>query len=166
MSKLIRNKVLAEDNWTLLKESTGPEVLEVVRGKNLIVPLKFWLENAAEIADYEGAIGIWLNSDETPDMINSDLSQIPLIALNFPSFTDGRSYSSARQLRNDFSYRGELRAIGDILRDQIYYLSQCGFNAFSLRHDQDMDLCLKAFDDFATNYQATVAQPTPLFRRR
>lgn len=166
MSKLIRDKVLAEDNWTLLKESTGPEVLEVIRGKNLIVPLKFWLENAAEIAVFEGAVGIWLNSDETPDMINSDLSQIPLIALNFPSFTDGRSYSNARQLRNDFSYRGELRAIGDILRDQLYYLSQCGFNSFSLRHDQDMELCLKAFDDFATNYQATVTQPTPLFRRR
>ena len=166
MSKLIKDRVLATDNWTLLKESTGPEVLEVVQGKNFIVPLTFWLENTAEIALYEGAIGIWLDSDETPKMINSDLSQIPIIALNFPVFTDGRAYSSARQLRTDFSYRGELRAVGDILRDQLYYLSQCGFNSFSLRHDQDPELCLKAFDDFATNYQATVTQPTPLFRRR
>jgi len=166
MSKLIKDKVLVADAWTLLKESTGPEVLDVVRGKKLIVPLKFWLENAAEIALYEGAIGIWLDSNETPGMINSDLNEIPVIALNFPSFTDGRSYSSARQLRNVYSYRGELRAIGDILRDQIYYLSQCGFNSFSLRHDQDPELCLQAFEDFTTNYQATVSQPTPLFRRR
>jgi len=166
MSKLIKDKVLVADAWTLLKESTGPEVLDVVRGKNLIVPLKFWLENGAEIALYEGAIGIWLDSNETPGMINSDLNEIPVIALNFPSFTDGRSYSSARQLRNVYSYRGELRAIGDILRDQIYYLSQCGFNSFSLRHDQDPELCLQAFEDFTTNYQATVSQPTPLFRRR
>lgn len=166
MSKLIKDRVLVTDTWTLLKESTGPEVLDVLRGKSLIVPLKFWLENTAEIALFEGAVGIWLNSDETPNMIDSDLNQIPVIALNFPSFADGRSYSSARQLRNDFSYQGELRAIGDVLLDQIYYLSQCGFNAFSLRHDQDPELCLKAFDDFATNYQATVSQPTPLFRRR
>ncbi|MFT4886227.1 MAG: hypothetical protein ACJA2D_000548 [Pseudohongiellaceae bacterium] len=166
MSKLIKDSALVADAWTLLKDSTGPEVLDVVRGKKLIVPLKFWLENAAEIVLYEGTIGIWLNSDETPNMINSDLNEIPLIALNFPSFTDGRSYSSARQLRNEFSYRGELRAIGDILRDQIYYLSQCGFNSFSLRHDQDPELCLRALEDFATNYQATVTQPTPLFRRR
>jgi uncharacterized protein (DUF934 family) len=166
MSRLIKDKVLVADTWTLLKDSTGPEVLDVVRGKKLIVPLKFWLENAAEIVLYEGTIGIWLDSNETPGMINSDLNEIPVIALNFPSFTDGRSYSSARQLRNVYSYQGELRAIGDILRDQIYYLSQCGFNSFSLRHDQDPELCLQAFEDFTTNYQATVSQPTPLFRRR
>lgn len=166
MSKLIKDGGLVADNWTLLKESTGPEVLEVVRGKNLIVPLNFWLENNSEIALFEGGIGIWLDSHETPNMIGTNLNEIPVIALNFPSFTDGRSYTSARQLRNELSYQGELRAIGDILVDQMYYLSQCGFNAFNLRHDQDPERCLQALDDFSTNYQATVSQPTPLFRRR
>lgn len=166
MSKLIKDRALANDNWTLLKEATGPEVLEAIRGKNLIVPVKFWLENSNEIGLHEGSIGIWLDSNESPNMIGSDLSLIPIIALNFPSFTDGRSYSNARLIRQGFSYQGELRAIGDVLRDQLYYMSQCGFNSFSLRYDQDAELCLQAFDDFSTNYQATVEQPVPLFRRR
>lgn len=166
MPKLIKDRAIAIDRWTLLKDATGPEVLIAIPGKNLIVPLGFWQDYATELEAYTGDIGIWLDSDETVSEIGDALGEFPLIALNFPVFADGRSYSNARELRERFSYAGEVRAIGDVLRDQLYYMSRCGFDAFSLRHDQNPDSCIAALDDFTTGYQATVAEPTPLFRRR
>jgi uncharacterized protein (DUF934 family) len=89
-----------------------------------------------------------------------------LIAVNFPQFTDGRGYSIARLLRERYSWRGELRAIGDVLRDQLFYLARCGFDAFMLREGQDAQAALAAFNDFSEGYQASVERPQPLFRRR
>ncbi|MFK7862898.1 MAG: DUF934 domain-containing protein [Pseudohongiellaceae bacterium] len=166
MSKLIKDGVIDNDSWTLLKESTGPEVLEAIPNRNLIVPLGFWQENQAELADYNGAIGVWLPSALDAEEVDIDWDLFPVIALDFPIFSDGRSYSNARLIRQNLNFKGELRAIGDILRDQLYYLSQCGFNAFALRHDQDPDGCVLALNDFATSYQATVSEPVPLYRRR
>ncbi len=166
MQKLIKDGEIVEDRWTVLKEATGPEVLRAVPGKNFIVPLNFWKNYSSELDDYMGDIALWLNSDENVNDIGDGLHTISLIALNFPVFSDGRSYTNARELREKLNYQGEVRAIGDVLRDQMFYMASCGFNAFSLRHDQDPELCLKAFEDFQTSYQATVANPEPLFRRR
>lgn len=166
MQKLIKNGSLIDDHWTILKSATGPEVLKAVPGKNLIVPLQFSRQFSSELEDHSGDIAIWLDSHELPEQIGEILQQLPLIALNFPAFTDGRSYSNARELRQRFNYQGEIRAIGDVLRDQLYYMSRCGFDCFDLRHDQDPEACLQAFTDFTTAYQASVAEPDPLFRRR
>ena len=166
MPKLIKDGAITPDRWTVLKDATGPEVLQVLPGKNLIVPFKFWKFNKAELDDYAGDVAIWLNSDENVADIGAALHDFPLIALNFPVFSDGRSYSNARALRERYKYQGEVRAIGDVLRDQLYYMSRCGFNAFELRFDQDAEACLQAFNDFKTGYQATITEPLPLFRRR
>lgn len=166
MPKLIKDGALAPDRWTLLREASGPEVLLALQGKNLIVPLQFWKTYQTELNDYAGGKAIWLDSNENVADIGSQLHSLPLVALNFPVFSDGRSYSNARALREQFKYQGEIRAIGDVLRDQLFYMSRCGFNAFELRHDQDENLCLQAFQDFKTSYQATIAEPMPLFRRR
>lgn len=166
MPKLIRNGEIVDDYWTVLKEATGPEVLTAVPGKNFIAPLKFWKYYGAELQDYPGEKALWLDSDEDVNDIGDLLNEMPIIALNFPVFADGRAYSKARELREQLGYKGEIRAIGDVLRDQIYFMSRCGFDAFALRHDQDPEACLQAFNDFHTGYQASVAEPTPLFRRR
>ena len=166
MQKLIKDGAIAQDPWTVLKDATGPEVLQAVPGKNFIVPLQFWQAFADELADYPGAIAVWLDSDENVNQIGSNLEQLALVALNFPLFSDGRSYTNARELRERLHYTGEIRAIGDVLRDQLFYMARCGFDAFSLRHDQDPDDCLLAFKDFSTSYQSTITEPKPLFRRR
>jgi len=166
MQKLIKDGLITDDKWTVLKEATGPEVLRVVSGKNFLVPLQFWKLYRSELDDYAGEIAVWLDSDQLASDLGKELHSLPVIALNFPVFSDGRSYSNARELREHFDYKGELRAIGDVLRDQIYYMASCGFDAFALRHDQDPDACLKAYEDFRTNYQATIKEPQPLFRRR
>jgi uncharacterized protein (DUF934 family) len=89
-----------------------------------------------------------------------------VIAVNFPKFTDGRGFSAARLLRERYGYQGELRAIGDVLRDQLQELERCGFDAFLLRADQDVQSALHAFADLSDQYQTSALQPLPLFRRR
>ena len=86
--------------------------------------------------------------------------------MNFPKFTDGRGYTTARLLRERYAYRGEIRAIGDVLRDQLFSYQRVGFDAFALRADKDPVDALKAFEEFSEVYQASTDQPLPLFRRR
>lgn len=166
MQKLIKNGSLIDNRWTILKVASGPEILQAAPGRSFIVPLTFWKDYQEEIQDYNGNIAIWLNSHERVEQIGEPLQNMQLVALNFPVFSDGRSYSNARELRERYKYTGEIRAIGDVLRDQLYYMSRCGFDAFELRQDQDPEQCLQAFSDFKTGYQATIAEPDPLFRRR
>lgn len=166
MQRLIKNGELANDPWTLLREASGPEILKIVPGKNFIVPLQFRKLYRSEMDDYAGAFGLWLDSHENVSDIGEDLHSFPVIALNFPTFSDGRAYTNARELREYYKYEGEVRAIGDVLRDQLFYMMRCGFDAFELRHDQDPEACLRAFEDFHTGYQASIDQPQPLFRRR
>jgi uncharacterized protein (DUF934 family) len=94
------------------------------------------------------------------------MHNLEVIALSFPIFSDGRSYTSARELRSNLGYKGEIRAIGDVLRDQLFYMSRCGFDAFLMREDQNLEGALAAFNDFSEGYQASVDKPIPLFRRR
>lgn len=166
MQKLIKNGELVDDSWVLVKEANNAGILQALPGRNLIVPFKFWKFFQQDIAEYWGDIAIWLNSDEDVNDIKEPLEGFPLIALNFPVFSDGRSYTNARELRESFSYQGEIRAIGDVLRDQLFYMHRCGFDAFQLRYDQDLEECLAALSDFKTGYQASIDQPQPLFRRR
>lgn len=166
MQKLISTEAVLDNHWTVMKVATGPEVLQAVPGKNFIVPLNFWKLYRSELDEYAGNIAVWLDSNEQVDQIGDELHTLPLVALNFPVFSDGRSYTNARELRQRHGYQGEIRAIGDVLRDQLYYMAQCGFSSFEIRHDQDVELCLAAFEDFKTGYQSTIVEPTPLFRRR
>lgn len=107
-----------------------------------------------------------LEPQDDPAGIADRLAGAARVEVNFPRFTDGRGYSTARLLRERYGYRGELRAVGDVQRDQILYLQRCGFDAFLLRDDQDADESLAALADFSEAYQASVERPQPLFRRR
>ncbi len=89
-----------------------------------------------------------------------------VIAVNFPKFGDGRGYSIARLLRERYGYKGELRAVGVVARDHLQHMAQCGFDSFRMREGEDAQAALAAFDDFSEAYQASAAQPVPLFRRR
>ena len=89
-----------------------------------------------------------------------------MVAIAFPVFTDGRGYSLARLVRERLGFRGELRAVGDVQRDQIFYLLRCGFDAFALGAGKQLDEALGAFEDFTEAYQAGADQPIPLYRRR
>jgi uncharacterized protein (DUF934 family) len=107
-----------------------------------------------------------LEPHEDPAAVADRLGRTLRVEVNFPKFTDGRGYSIARLLRERYGYRGELRAVGDVQRDQLFYLARVGFDAFLLREGEDADAALAALEDFSEAYQASVERPLPLFRRR
>ena len=107
-----------------------------------------------------------LEPGDDPAALAASLERLTVVAVNFPKFGDGRGYSLARLLRERYGYRGELRAVGQVARDNLYFMAQCGFDAFELRAGEDPQEALAAFNDFSEAYQASVARPLPLFRRR
>jgi uncharacterized protein (DUF934 family) len=161
MPQIIKHRAVIQDSWQLLEQATALPV-----SGDVIVPYELWVRERDTLSLRPGRVGVWLETDAEPEAIAPDLARIELIAVRFASATDGRGYTLARLLRERYGYRGELRAIGDVLRDQLYYLSRCGFDAFALRPDQDAEQALAAFDDFSEAYQVSVERPSPLFRRR
>ena len=109
--------------------------------------------------------GVWLASDARPEALKDVLGKFKVIAVDFPKFTDGRGYSIAFNLRSRLGYTGELRAIGDVLRDNLFYMQRVGFDAFATREDRSIHDALKGLTDFSESYQTSWDQKTPLFRR-
>ena len=163
MPQLIKDRAIVDDRWTLIREvESFPTVPADVP---VIVPLAYWTQQR-DLLSARGNVGVWLSPSEDPADLADDVVHLPLIAVDFPQFTDGRGYSTGRLLREKFGFKGELRAIGDILRDQLFYLHACGFSAFAVRANRGLADALKGLADFSDNYQATVDRPVPLFRRR
>jgi uncharacterized protein (DUF934 family) len=163
MAQIIRRGAVIQDNWQLLDRNPAGAL---PFSGDVIVPLDLWLSEREALAFRLGRTGVWLDADADPAALAQDLARLDVIAVRFASSTDGRGYSLARLLRERYGYRGELRAIGEVLRDQLYYLSRCGFDAFALRADQEPLQALSALGDFSEAYQASVERPDPLFRRR
>ena len=128
------------------------------------MPLAVWLAQKPALAARTD-IGVWFTSDERPEILKDDIAALPLIAVDFPNFADGRGYSIAYNLRARLGFTGELRAIGDVLRDQLFYMQRVGFNTFATRADRSIEDALKGLTDFSDVYQTSWDQKTPLFRR-
>jgi uncharacterized protein (DUF934 family) len=113
-------------------------------------------------------VGLALANDVDDALLESlapHLNQLSVIALDFPKWVDGRSYSLARLLRQRYGYRGELRATGHVLVDMLPLLARCGFDAVVLRPDQSLDHARRALGFFDGHYQGDVREPQPRFRR-
>jgi uncharacterized protein (DUF934 family) len=160
LPKVIRDGRIVDDEWILLAKD---DLIEF--RPHTIVSLTNWVANRDKFAE-STQVGIWLDSDEDPQLIADDVAALPLIALNFPIFTDGRAYSTASILRRVYAFEGELRAIGDVRRDQMEQMQRCGFNSFQLAQGQDPMAALAAFKLFSYNYQSSIDRPNPLFRNR
>lgn len=131
MQRIIKNEQIVDETWHLLDKEASLDGLP--NSDDLIVPLRLWREHAHALKARDGGLGVWLDADEAVEDIADDLTHFQIVALNFPVFTDGRHYSSARLLRERYGYKGEVRAIGDVLRDQLFYMRRCGFDAFAIR---------------------------------
>ena len=150
MPKLINRygviDVNGTDGWL---EYTG-DAGAIPAGAKVLLPLTEFREFSGtwqkHVGD-KGALGVRLTPSDDPALIANDLDKLTLIAVEFPAFTDGRGYSTATLLRERYGYKGELRAVGDVLRDQIFLMSRSGFTTFALRNDQSVDKALAAFND-------------------
>lgn len=167
MATLIKNENFAADSWQRLEAAADGSLPPVPATGDVLVPLALWQAAAGELLGRAaGRVGVWLAPDEDPAQVADSLEALSLVAVHFPQFADGRGYSTARLLRERYGWKGELRAIGDVQRDQLFYLSRCGFDAFALNDGIDAAAALSAFKDFSDGYQASVERPLPLFRRR
>jgi uncharacterized protein (DUF934 family) len=164
MQRIIKNGQVVDETWHLLAKGTTLD--ELSNSDDYIVPLELWVEHSHALKARDGGLGVWLEAGEEIEEIADQLDNFQVIALNFPAFTDGRHCSTAYLLRTRYAYQGEVRAIGDVLRDQLFALKRCGFDAFALRADRDPHDALQSFEDFSEVYQASADQPQPLFRRR
>jgi len=147
MNTLIRNGQIADDGWQWIDAGEADLSVRLAAGGRFVLPLAAWLAHRASLDP--ACAGVWLGPDDEPEAVLPWLADIPLIAIRFPVFTDGRGYSLARLLRSRHGYTGELRAVGDVLRDQLYFLQRCGFDAFQLRADQSPEEALAAFQDYS-----------------
>jgi uncharacterized protein (DUF934 family) len=148
------------NHWLRVAEASDDPV-----PPHTLLPLKEWLERRDEVIGRDD-VGVWFAPDDEPETLGADAAALSLIAVEFPTFTDGRGFTIGRLLRERYGFVGELRAVGDVFKDTLLYLKRCGFDAFEIRADHDAREAAKGLDDFTDGYQAAVDQPLPLFRRR
>lgn len=167
MPKIIKNDRIVEDAWQVLKLADGEAAETVALPQTAtLFPLAVWQARKDELLARSATAGVWLDSSEGPEALVGDLANLAIIGVNFPKFADGRGYSTARLLRERYGYRGEIRAIGDVLHDQLFFMQRCGIDAYAVRADKGIEAALAGLTTFSDAYQAAVDQPQPLFRRR
>lgn len=163
--QIIRNGQIEPDTWQLIKANEDGEY-ETPADGDIIVPLNLWQQQSEHLKQHQGKLGIWLDSDESPETIAEELDNFQIIAINFPVFVDGRGYSYARLLRERFDYQGEIRAIGDVMQDQVFYMRRCGIDSFAIKQGKDIEEAINGLHTISQCYQAAVDLPEPLFKRR
>ncbi len=155
---------VVDDAWHDVE--TVDELHLAADGVPLLVSRAVWSAERDALIARGSPIGLKLEPHDDPASIATDLGHLSLLAVHFPKFTDGRGYSIARLLRERYAYAGPLRAVGDVLRDQLFYLLRCGFDSFAMKHEEQVDDALSAYRDFSEAYQTAVDRTVPLFARR
>lgn len=176
MSELIRihptARIVADDDWQFLQPADEAQQAALLGAPlpagRLVLPLALWQARGDELTA-RGDAALWLSGDAEPGLLADRLPCLPLVAIHFPRFGDGRGYSLATLLRQRHGYRGELRAFGEVLRDQFYYLQRCGFDTLQPppgHYDgSQLEAALASLADFSDPYQAAVRIDAPLFAR-
>lgn len=152
--------------WRFVGVESAAEPAGSLPAGPVAVPLPYWLEHRTRLAARREPLGVWLQPDDDPTALAGSTASLPLVAIRYHKFTDGRGHSAAVLLRTRLGYRGELRAFGDVGRDQLFYLRRCGFDSFALPPHRDPHAALASLEPFSVRYQAAVDDPLPLFRRR
>jgi uncharacterized protein (DUF934 family) len=158
--QIIKDQQIVADGWTHVADGEP-----VPASGAAIVSLNRWQSEKDALLARKAPLGLQLKSDEEPEAVASDVAHFQVIAVEFPKFTDGRGYTTGRLLRERFGFKGELRAVGHVLRDQMFYMFRCGFNAFELPAGKSLDDALTAYKDFSVTYQPAADDQRPLFRR-
>ena len=166
MPEIIRNGAIVMDDWQIVPEAADTDAGTVAFPQGpILVPLAVWLARADELLS-RGSAAVWLKGSDEPTQLAPWLGRLSLVAVEFPKFTDGRGYSAAWLLRSRFGYKGELRAIGDVLPDQLFFMRRVGFDAFAVRPDKDIREALALLRPFSEVYQGSWDNPVPAFRRQ
>lgn len=147
-TSIIRDGLVAANDWLTLADDTP-----LPAAGRVIVSLARWRKERETLLATTWEVGVKIPNTDDVVALWPELEGRPLIAVHFPIWGDGRAFSQARVLRERFGFKGEIRATGDVARDQLQFMQRCGINAFELRADQDPALALKSLHDFDVAYQ-------------
>ena len=161
--QVIKNKEIINDDWQLIRDIEDDAAIP--EGK-VILPFTYWQANREALLKRDTEHAILVNGDVVTEDLLEDLKQFALIALDFPAFGDGRSYSHACLLRQRYEFKGDLRAVGDVLRDQLFFMQRCGFDSYAIREDKDIEDALKSLTDFSVKYQTAADGALPIYKQR
>ncbi len=148
--QIIKNKQITESSWSYLADDAP-----VIDG-DITVSTSRLKQNTQTLLDRSGKLGVRVKPDDTIAEIAEFLPKLSLIELTFPDLADGRLFSHAWLLRNRFAYAGEIRATGNFLPDQVFYLSRVGVDSFAADNQTRLASVLAGLQDFSVNYQASV----------
>lgn len=159
---LIKQGKIVSDPWTFVADDE-----DIPTATPVIVSLQRWKKEKELLADHIAPYGVWLSSADRPEDIADDVHRFDVVAIDFPTFKDGRPYSAARLLRDRYKYDGELRAVGNVLRDQLMFMMRCGFDAFDLEKPGDAAQWTDAIKEIAVFYQSAAdgARSVPVLRQ-
>ena len=158
---LIKDGKAADDTWRTLDDNA-----KIPSEGAVIISLKRWIEEKPWLKGRNAPLGIVLSSDQPPAIIDNDLERFEIVALDFPAFKDGRAYSYARLLRERYGYEGEIRAVGDVLYDQLLFMRRCGFDSFEISDDAPLEDWLNAFDEISLVYQPATDERKTVLQAR
>ena len=167
--KIIRDRAIVDDDWTKLDDAAP-----LPASGKVIVSHARWMKER-ETLKRRGNIGVAIPPTLDTGELKDDLPALALVAVPFSFIQpkpeggrtfDGRAYTQARALRERLKFKGEIRAVGDVFRDAMFYMHRCGVNAFELKAGADLADALNAFKDFSFGYAGAADDPTPIFRRR
>jgi len=158
---LIKNGQLTSDPWVTADMDGGlmPDI-------PTIVPLARFLAEREELLRSQAELGVLVSPGEDIDALAEDLPRLKVVALSFPAFTDGRAYSYARLLRQRHGYEGEIRAVGNVLRDQYLFMHRAGFDTYKVGEGADINAWKDAISHFSVVYQPATDSQTPAWKRR
>ena len=159
--RIIKDGAIVEDSWVHIADGG-----ELPATGDVIVSIERYREQRDALRQRVGKVGVRLRNDQEANSVADLVGELTLIALEFPGFKDGRSYTTARLLRDRYAFKGNIRALGDVLRDQLFYMRRCGIDEFELKAGKDMQGALQAFEEFSVTYQGAADDPRPLFARR
>jgi uncharacterized protein (DUF934 family) len=164
MRRILRRRELVEDDWCYWGED-GSEAASRAKDVALIVPLAEFLNNSARWRAYPGPLGVRLSPPDAVEQLAEDIHRFSLIAAEFPGPGDGRGYTQARLLRSRFKFKGELRAVGaGVKQDLLFIMARCGFDSFDLAPGQKIEEALQALERYSVAYQP--AEPVPSIREQ
>ncbi len=158
---LIKDGQVADDPWLRLADEEQPEA-----GQPVIVSLERWQAERETLMGRNAPLGLWLRADQSPAEVVDDLRYFELVALEFPKFNDGRAFSYARLLRERYGYQGEVRAVGEVLRDLLLYMHRCGFSSFQIDRDDAAERWQAALEEVSVWYQPTADDRPFALRQR
>jgi uncharacterized protein (DUF934 family) len=163
MTTILQQGELVADLWAVIED--GRSEIEFA-GRKVIVTLARWRAERETLLAAHSAVGVLVPNTADIEAVYAQISDRALIALQFPTFTDGRALSQAVVLRKRLGYRGELRAVGDVIQDLVFWLGRCGFDSIVPRKDQNLEACRAALDELRVAYQAAADEHTPVWVRR